>query len=99
MPLDDFAGRAAYYVGDLDRKLTGIMRRIVRPGDRVLDIGANLGIVTLPMAMAVGERGAVHAFEPNPVMQEHLERSLRRNGLNNVRLHPWRSAPWRASSS
>ena len=39
VPTDDYVGKAVYYVGDLDRKLTEIFKRIVRPGDHVLDIG------------------------------------------------------------
>jgi hypothetical protein len=34
-------GRAAFYVEDLDRKLSWICRQLIRPGDTVLDIGAN----------------------------------------------------------
>jgi len=88
-PLNDFVGRAAYYVGDLDRKLSTIVRRVVRPGDRVMDIGANLGIVTVQLAKLVGEGGVVHSFEPNPKLRGFLDRSLERNGLRNVQIHPY----------
>ena len=50
VPLDDYVGRAAYFVGDLDRKISALIQRIVRSGDQVIDVGANLGVVTLHLA-------------------------------------------------
>lgn len=87
-PLDDYVGRAAFYVGDLDRKITWICDRIVRPGDTVLDIGANIGLVSIWLSKLVGETGKVHAFEPNPELQKILEEMLDRNQVSNVCLHP-----------
>src|SRR5947208_1901642 len=66
VPLDDLVGRALYFFGDLDPKLTWVIRRLLEPGDIALDIGANLGFLSLFMAKIVGAHGAVHAFEPNP---------------------------------
>jgi FkbM family methyltransferase len=39
-------------------------QRILRPGDIVLDIGANIGAHTLHLAQAVGAEGKVWAIEP-----------------------------------
>jgi len=85
--LDDYVGRAAYYVWELDRKITWICSRLIRQGDTVLDIGANLGMITLPMSFLVGKTGHVHAFEPNPKMRALLEQSISRNQASNVTLH------------
>lgn len=86
-PLDDFVGRAAWFCGDLDPKITALVRRFLRPGDVFLDIGANLGVVTVPAARAVGRAGRVHAFEPNPEIAGLLRRSLAKNELSNVTVH------------
>lgn len=86
-PLDDYVGRAAFYVGDLDRKITWVCGRIARPGDTVLDIGANIGLVSLWLSRLVGEQGQVHAFEPNPALQALLGQMFAHNGLRNVHLH------------
>ncbi len=86
-PLDDFVGRAAYYAGELDRKLTWICSRLVRRGDTVLDIGANIGLVTVLLAMLAGKEGQVHAFEPNPRLVHLLRQVIDRNHLGNVKLH------------
>ncbi|MFO0910852.1 MAG: hypothetical protein U0794_21345, partial [Isosphaeraceae bacterium] len=66
VPIDDYVGRSIYFVGDLDRKLSRLISGIVRSGDTVLDIGANLGVITLQLSALVGLQGRVHSFEPNP---------------------------------
>src|SRR3954471_9108774 len=63
---NDLLSRVIYLFGDFDRKLSWICRRVLRPGDAVIDIGANVGVISLPCAKAVGARGAVHSFEPQP---------------------------------
>jgi FkbM family methyltransferase len=85
--LADYVGRSAYFVGDIDRKISAIIDRFVRPGDTVLDIGANIGLVTLRLAKRVGPTGIVHDFEPNPAIADRLTASLDRNGIANVQLH------------
>jgi FkbM family methyltransferase len=74
-------------VGDLDRKITWICQKLVGPGDTVMDIGANIGLVTLWLSYLVGESGKVHAFEPNPKLQEMIEKALHRNRRSNVIVH------------
>jgi len=87
-PLDDYIGRSVFYMGDLDPKITWICSRLLREGDVALDIGANLGIVTFLMARLVGPSGHVHAFEPNPLLQEFIQQAIERNSAANVTLHP-----------
>ena len=86
--IDDFVGRSAFFTGDLDRKLTLIMERIVRPGDVVLDIGANVGVYTLTLAKNCSPEGRVLAFEPNPKLVDILSQLIEHNHLGNVVLHP-----------
>jgi FkbM family methyltransferase len=43
-----------------------IFRSLVRPGDTVLDLGANTGQYTCLFCSLVGPSGTVHAFEPVP---------------------------------
>lgn len=82
--LDDFNGRAAFYAGDVDRKITWLCSRIVRPGDTAIDVGANIGLVTLTLAGLVGDEGKVWSFDPNPALIALLRESLAANGLQNV---------------
>ena len=50
------------------------------------DMGAHHGIHTLGLAMQVGQKGQVAAFEPDPVSFRRLARHIRMNRLPNVRL-------------
>jgi len=51
---------------DYERMLEMTYRRLIRPGDTVLDIGAHSGRHAAVFAELVGPGGAVHAFEPLP---------------------------------
>ncbi len=55
------------------------VRQHVRPGDTVLDIGANIGFFTINLAAMVGSGGKVYAFEPSPRVADLLERSVAEN--------------------
>lgn len=54
----------ALYLGLYELRSAAAMARQVRPGAIVLDIGANIGAHTLPLARLVGPSGRVVAFEP-----------------------------------
>jgi FkbM family methyltransferase len=51
---------------------------IVRRGDVVFDVGANVGYYTLLFSHLVGSRGQVHAFEPVPPTFELLAANVER---------------------
>lgn len=96
-PMDDYVGRAAYYAGELDRKITWICRRLLKAGATALDIGANIGMVTVSMAALVGETGRVYSFEPNPALVRRLRQTIDRNGFQQVTLHPVALGPQECS--
>lgn len=58
----------------------------VRPGDVVIDAGANMGAVAILTARRVGETGAVIAVEMMPDTAARLRRNIALNGLTNVRV-------------
>lgn len=57
------------------------IRRTVRPGDLVLDVGAFLGIHAIVAARQAGSRGRVIAFEPTHASAEIARRHFALNGL------------------
>jgi FkbM family methyltransferase len=60
--------------------------RLVRPGQVVYDIGANVGFYTMLAAHLVGRAGSVVAFEPAARNVAYLRRHLELNALTNVRV-------------
>jgi FkbM family methyltransferase len=62
------------------------IRRFMRPGMRVIDIGANHGIYSLSMAKAITPGGHVWAFEPTTATAARLHKSIKRNNFENVQL-------------
>jgi FkbM family methyltransferase len=67
------------WAGRYEKDITRVIQRFAPPGGVCLDIGANVGALTLVMASAVGLSGRVHAFEPGPTIHRRLLRNL---GLN-----------------
>jgi FkbM family methyltransferase len=66
-------------------EIQAVLRRLTRPGDAVLDVGANDGLHTVLLAQCVGPAGHVVAVEPNPMLMACLSRTVAE--LGNVSLH------------
>ena len=82
--VDKFAARGWY-----EDKTGRILESVIKPGDRCLDIGANVGYFTLIMADLVGPTGKVTAFEPDEENLRLMEANLERNGVaDRVSVHP-----------
>jgi FkbM family methyltransferase len=62
-------------------KMIAALTRLVRPGDVVADVGANVGYYTLLLAQLVGPHGRVVAFEPRDDMAGYFDRNVERSGL------------------
>jgi FkbM family methyltransferase len=67
-----------------ERSVIDLMINFVDPGDVIYDIGASIGIYSVLLAMALGDRGKVIAFEPEKQSYLHLLDNLNLNGLTNV---------------
>jgi FkbM family methyltransferase len=58
--------------------------RLLPPGGTAVDVGANIGFMTLHMAARVGRQGRVFAFEPNTWAFERLQANLALNDMPQV---------------
>jgi FkbM family methyltransferase len=61
-----------------------VVRKLVRSGDHVVDVGANVGWYTRVLAESVGSGGRVYSIEPIEVTFEILSYCIHRLGLRNV---------------
>src|ERR1035437_1383153 len=56
-----------------------LISSIVKPGFNILDIGANIGFYTKVFSELTGEKGCVHAFEPDITTSKYLQGNLHKN--------------------
>jgi FkbM family methyltransferase len=59
-------------LGDYEPASSRLIDRVVRPGWNCLDVGANVGLVTVRLAERVGPTGRVLAIEANPALMPRL---------------------------
>ncbi len=60
------------------------LRRLLEPGQHIVDIGANCGVYALSMAKVVGPSGRVWAFEPSSATADLLAEGIAANGFEHV---------------
>ena len=80
-----YIGKCFELYGEYSESEVAMMRRFLRPGDRVVDIGANIGDLTLPLARMVGPAGSVHAIESNAEVFNILCANMAINDMRNVK--------------
>ena len=73
--------RSILAFGGYDLSLLRFLRCRVRPGDVCLDVGANLGQVSVHLGAQVRPGGRVLSFEPLPHVRERLASHVHENGL------------------
>lgn len=70
---------AIYLQGGFEPMTLREYGKLVKVGDTVFDIGANIGSHTIPLAQLVGLNGKVVAFEPTDYAYSKLQRNLNLN--------------------
>jgi FkbM family methyltransferase len=81
------AGKKFAKPGELfESVITDIYSNVLKPGDTVVDGGANAGQHSFPMAHLVGGRGKVLAVEAIPNLAERLQADARRSGLKQIQV-------------
>jgi FkbM family methyltransferase len=79
---------SAPVAGWADHHTENFMRRYLRPGDAVLDIGARDGLFAVAAAAAVGPDGRVDSFEPSPSLRRKLTEAVHRSHAVAIVIHP-----------
>lgn len=90
-PLEDnFVERSIYDTGTYEKGTLYIMQHLLKPGDKLVDAGAHIGLMSLLAAGIVGKEGAVFAFEPVPSTHKILLQNIELNRLSQV--YPYKEA-------
>lgn len=63
----------------ITQEMTDFFRKFIKNGDLVIDIGANVGDTTVPMALAAGKEGLALGFDPNPLVFKVLQKNATLN--------------------
>lgn len=74
------------YNREYERPEISGLSRVVRPGDRILELGAGLGIISALAARAAGPGGAVRSYEANPALIPDTQAFLATNHVHTVDL-------------
>ena len=82
--IDDNVDRRIYFFGVWEPHLTHFMKRTIKEGDSVVDVGANIGYYTLLMSQLAGKDGSVVSIEASPATFEKLTKNIERNSCANV---------------
>jgi FkbM family methyltransferase len=81
---DAFIGRSLDLYGEWCDDEVFLLDQMLRPGDTVVDVGANIGTHTVFFAGKVTSQGLVIAFEPQRLVYQTLCGNVALNGLTNV---------------
>ncbi|WP_448206613.1 FkbM family methyltransferase [Azospirillum sp. sgz302134] len=81
---DAYIGRSLDLYGEYSEGEARVLTTLVGPGDVVIEVGANIGSLTVPLAHRVGNDGFVLAFEPQRIAFQMLCANVALNGLTNV---------------
>ena len=75
---------------EIKQGMVDFFKQFIRPGDLAIDIGANIGDTTVPMALAAGPEGTTLGFDPNPfVFKILLQNASLNRDKTNIHAHPF----------
>jgi len=72
--------------GEWEPHVTLVLKRLLRPGAHVIDIGSNIGCHVVTMARVIGAGGSLLAIEANPDVADLLRCTVAANHLRQVRI-------------
>jgi FkbM family methyltransferase len=76
-----------YYHGTYEEGTLFIIAQCLGVGDIFIDVGANIGLMSLFASTKVGDTGKIYAFEPEPDIFQILMQNIDLNNFQNIELH------------
>ena len=81
---DLYIGDVLDYHGEYSEAELDVLLQLVKPGDTIVEVGANIGCFSVPLAQAILPDGELVAFEPQRLSFQLLCANLALNSLWNV---------------
>ena len=78
-----------YFQHDYEKDTFEFINKEIRTGMTILDIGAHIGVLAVPLANKVGLKGKVYAFEPTPTTLKVLRKTVSINNAKNISVEPY----------
>lgn len=82
--LDNGVELSLHETGTYEKGILLYLRSILKKGDCFVDVGANIGLMSIFTAECVGDEGKVLAFEAHPNTSELLMQNIQLNSLSNI---------------
>lgn len=76
--------RVLWINNDYENPVLDFVHDYLREGDTVVDVGANIGLVTLESSLIVGQKGKIYSIEPHPKTYDFLKGNIGLNHLTNI---------------
>lgn len=81
---DRYIGKSFDLYGEFSYQEVDFLKDLIGPGDVVIDVGANIGGITVPLAQKIGPDGFMVAFEPQQFINYMLCGNIAMNDLTNT---------------
>jgi len=81
--------RSIYLFGTYEKGTLDVIGKILQKGDVFVDVGANIGLMSIYASGKVGHQGSVIAFEPNPKTRMMLEDNIALNNIQHIKVEPF----------
>ncbi|MEN8228181.1 MAG: FkbM family methyltransferase [Bacteroidota bacterium] len=81
---DEGVERTIYYTGSYEKGTLFVIKNLLKEGDTFIDVGANIGLMSIFASSIVMDSGKIIAFEPNPVTLKILKRNIALNNISNI---------------
>lgn len=89
LQLSEHMQRRIFWMGYYSENIACLLNTLLKPGMTVLDVGANIGEISLLSAKRVGAQGKVFAFEPIDAVAQQLAHHVQMNHFKQVRIEPF----------
>lgn len=81
---DDGVERSLYYTGSYESGTLDFIKNHLKKEDCFVDVGANIGLMSIEASKAVGSQGKVYSFEPHPKTVKILRFNIDLNSIKNI---------------
>ncbi len=84
--LKDWIPQDIFLTGEFESATTAVLKKLLKPGDIAVDVGANIGYFSLLFSQCVGSSGRVFSYEPVPRLASILRNNAELNGFDQITL-------------